>query len=79
MNTITDFHNLIDKIGDTETLKGYFKLISILNENQTGKIWENLNSEEKEELLVSYDESLNPKNLINHEEVKKSHEKWLKR
>lgn len=77
MNTKDDFHNLIDKIEDEEILRGYLKLIQRLNSNQTGEIWDSLTSEERDELILSYDESFDTKNLISHSEVKKQHKKWL--
>jgi len=77
MKTKEDFHNLIEKIEDEEILKGYFKLIQRLNNNQSGDLWDGLSLEEREELLLSYDESFDPKNLLSHEDVKKQHEKWL--
>lgn len=79
MRTREDFHKLIDGIEDEKTLLGYFKLIQKLNKNQTGELWNSLNDEEKKELILSYEESLDPANLISHEEVKKQHTKWLGR
>lgn len=79
MRTKDEFHKLIDNIEDEEILKGYFKLIQRLNKNQTGELWNSLNSNEKEELLMSYDESFDPNNLIAHDHVKKRHDKWLKK
>ncbi len=77
MRTKEAFHELIDKIENEEILKGYFELIKRLNNNQTGELWESLNAEERDELLLSYDESFDPKNLKNHEDVKAQHKKWL--
>ena len=50
-----------------------------MNETSPESIEEpwNLTAEQKEELLASYEESFDPKNLISHEEVKKKHKKWL--
>ena len=79
MRTKNDFHNLIDTIENEEILKGYFNLIQRLNNNQTGELWEGLSADEKDELLVSFKESLDQKNLISHGEVKKQHAKWLRR
>jgi len=79
MRTKEDFHKLIEKIEDEEVLKGYFKLIQRLNNNQTGELWDGLSPAEKEELLLSYDESFDPNNLVSHEEVKKQHNKWLEK
>jgi hypothetical protein len=73
------FHKLIDKIDNEETLKGYFELILRLNSNQTGRLWDTLSAEERNELLLSYDESFDPKNLISHEDVKGQHDKWLEK
>ena len=77
MKTKEEFHKLIDKIEDEEVLKGYFELILRLNNNQTGELWNGLNTQEKEELLLSYNESFDPNNLISHDQVKKQHTKWL--
>jgi hypothetical protein len=79
MRTKEAFHKLIDKIDNEEILKGYFELIQRLNSNQTGKLWDSLTSAEKEELLLSYEESFDPKNLVSHEDVKGQHAKWLRK
>ncbi len=79
MKTKEAFHQLIDKIENEKALRGYFELIQRLNDNQTGKLWDSLNSEEKSELLVSYEESFDPKELVSHEEVKQQHGKWLEK
>ncbi len=73
------FHKLIDKIEDEETLKGYFELIQRLNNSQTGRLWDSLSSEEKDELLLSFEESFDPNQLISHEEVQGQHDKWLRK
>lgn len=79
MRAKDDFHNLIEKIEDEKVLKGYFKLIQRLNNNQTGELWDSLSPAEKDELMLSYEESLSPNNLISHEAVKKQHDKWLRK
>ncbi len=79
MNTKDEFHRLIEAIEDEEVVKAYFKLIQKLNDNQTGELWNSLTPEEKEELLISYGESFDSNNLISHNEVKKQHDKWLKK
>jgi hypothetical protein len=74
-----DFHSLIEKIEDEGALKGYFKLIQRLNNNQTGELWDGLSPAEKDELLLSYEESFDSNNLVSHEEVKNQHDKWLRK
>jgi hypothetical protein len=77
MKTRDAFHDLIENIKDEEVLKGYFSLIQRLNTHQTGKLWDSLSSEEKDELLLSYEESFDNKNLLTHEEVKNQQSGWL--
>lgn len=79
MNTKEDFHKLIDEIKDEVVLKNYFELIKRLNNSQTSELWKKLNLEEQQELLLSYEESFNPNNLISHDQVKKQHGKWLEK
>lgn len=57
--------------------KGYLKLIQQPNNNQINELWTSLSAEDKDELLLSHEESFDPVNLISHEEVKKQHGKWL--
>lgn len=79
MRTKEEFHSLIDEIKDEEMLRSYLNLIRVLNTNQTGKLWDDLNAKEKAELMLSYEESFLKKNLLVHEEVKKQHSKWLEK
>jgi len=73
-----DFHHLIDTIEDEQLLKDYYQLIQNMNNNSDGALWSALSEEQKEELLLSYDESFDEKNLLSHQQVKLQHEKWLK-
>ena len=43
-----------------------------------GKIFDSLNENQKEELLLAYEESFDDNNLLSHEEIKLQHEKWLR-
>jgi hypothetical protein len=73
-----DFHHLIDTIEDEQLLKDYYQLIQNMNNRSDGTLWNALSEEQKEELLLSYDESFDERNLLSHEQVKLQHEKWLK-
>ena len=77
MKTRDAFHDLIENIKDEEVLKGYSSLIKRLNTHQTGKLWDSLSADEKDELLLSYEESFDSENLISHGEVKKQQREWL--
>ena len=73
-----DFHHLIDSIEDEQLLQRYYQLIQTINDDQNGHLWNSLNEDEKEELMVAYKESFDSDNLLGHEKVKLQHEKWLK-
>ncbi len=79
MGTKEAFHNLIDMIDDEEILKGYFILNQILNSYKETELWNSLSSAEKEELVISYEESFHQENLISHEQVRKQNDKWLRK
>lgn len=79
MKTREAFHKLIDEIGDEVVLKSYYQLITVLNEKEEGELWSALSADEKEELLVSYGESLSEENLVDHNVVMEKHLKWRKK
>lgn len=79
MKVKDDFHHLIDTIEDEAILKGYYDLIQTLNETQNSEQRNKLTDEQRRELMLSYQESFDEKNLIPHEEVKKEYAKWLKK
>ncbi|HZV71429.1 MAG TPA: hypothetical protein VFG10_17875 [Saprospiraceae bacterium] len=77
MSTKEALHRLIDTITDENILRGYLELIHRLSRHQEAELWNKLSEEEKEELLLSYDESFFKENLISNEEVRQHHSKWL--
>ena len=79
MKTKEEFHKLIDAIEDEQVLKGYYELIQKLNNQESGKLWESLSEAQQNELIISYEESHDPENLISHDQVKTQHDKWLKK
>jgi hypothetical protein len=42
-----------------------------------GNLFNSLSEEQKRELLLSYEESFDEENLLDHETVKLQHAKWL--
>lgn len=80
MNTIelkNNFHLLIDRIENESILSKFYTIMDRANKNKDGELWKNLSPEDKEELLLSYSESEDDKQLISHTEVKKKYKKWL--
>lgn len=79
MKTKEAFHRLIDNIEDEGLLNEYYNLISRLTNCKEGELWNSLTPEQKEEQMLSYEESKDPKNLISHEEVVGQFSKWLEK
>jgi len=80
MNTIElkqNFHHLIDSIDNEKLLINFYDLIKKRSSAKEGQLWNRLTTHEQEELLLSLEESENPENLIDHEEMKMKHKKWL--
>jgi len=80
MNTIElkqNFHHLIDSIDNENLLSKFYNLIKKRASAKEGHLWETLSDQEKEELLLSLEESKNLENLVNHEDMRKRHKKWL--
>ena len=58
-------------------LDHFYELIKKRSSAKEGQLWNELTDQEQKELLLSWEESKNPENLISHEEMKIRHKKWL--
>jgi len=82
MNTIElkqNFHHLIDSIDNEKLLINFYDLIKKRTTVKEGQLWNNLTEQEKQELILSLDESKKPENLIDHEEMTIKHKLQLPR
>lgn len=77
MNTKARFHKLIDAIENDKNLKSYYNLVNRLHQNESGELWKRLSELEKDDLLLSYEESLDSSKLIPHEKISEKHSKWF--
>jgi hypothetical protein len=80
MNTIElrkNFHLLIDNIENEALLNYFYDLIKSRSAAKDGELWNKLTEQQKEELLITLEESKNPDYLITQDEMKKKHRKWL--
>ena len=80
MNTLElrkDFHNLIDQIENEALLRRLYDIFKTRSQIRDGQLWSRLNEQEQEELLKAFEESEDPDHLLDYDEVKKKHEKWL--
>lgn len=72
-----NFHNLIDNIENEGILLRFYELMKRKTLSKDGRLWANLTPAEKDELLLSYEESEDTENLVSNEEMKNKHKKWL--
>jgi len=80
MNTIelkNNFHILIDTIENENILLNFYELLKNRVSKTNGKLWDSLTDSEKQELLLSIEESNDEANLISDETIKEKYKKWL--
>jgi len=80
MNTIEikqSFHHLIDSIDNENLLLHFYDLMKKRSVAKEGQLWNKLTEQEQQELILSFEESKNPEKLIDHEDMKIKHKKWL--
>jgi hypothetical protein len=73
----SNLHNLIDEIENEDILEIYYNEIRKLVSSSKHRIWDTLTEEEKKEVLISFEESEDDKNLIDNEQVMSKYKKWL--
>ena len=71
----SNFHKLIDKIDNENLLRQFYQAL-LSSTKKEGKLWDSLTKEEQEDLLLSYEESFDEKNLIQWNDVKEEYKKW---
>jgi hypothetical protein len=72
-----NFHDLIDSIENESLLLNLYDIIRSKTDANNGQIWGRLDKNEQEELLIAFEESENPNNLIANETMKEKHGKWF--
>ena len=72
MNIISlksNLHKLIDQIESQSLLEEYYNEMKSLIKKTKVSSWDTLSEEQKKEVLLSYDESENEKNLLDNDDV----------
>jgi len=77
MTVKQQLHEMIEKIEDERLLEKFYTLLSSIHLKQTGKLYDSLSDEQKKELNLSYEESFDDENLLNHDDVKAEFSEWL--
>lgn len=73
----TSLHSFIDQIDNIAILEDYYNELKSLIKSPVSGIWDRLSDEQRQEVLLSFDESNDENNLIDNSEVMKRYEKWL--
>ena len=71
--------DLISKANDNTRLARLFEAYNEIFTTDETDWWDELPAEQQARLNQSIEESYDPKNLIDHEEMKKRHAKWLRK
>ena len=82
MNTLELKGSLLDLIAqanDNSRLARLFEAYHDIFTTEEEDWWDELPIEQQTRLSQSIEESYDPKNLIDHEEMKKKHAKWLRK
>ena len=67
----SDLYRLLDKIENEQLLRTIYDFLKANENAAEGQIWKTLTDEQKKEVFLSYEESLDEKNLIDWEQIKK--------
>ncbi len=73
----SNLHNLIDQVESKNLLEEYYAELKRIVSSSKHKIWDTLSEEEKKEILMSYEESEDEKNLVDSNMVMEKYKKWL--
>jgi hypothetical protein len=60
----TNLHTMVDGIQSEQLLQTIYDFLRYRDNEQTGKLWNTLSQDEKNEVLLAYDESEDKKNLV---------------
>ena len=65
----SNIHKIVDRIQNEQLLQTIYDFLKVREENKPGAIWESLTLEQKQEVLLAYQESEDEDNLIDREKL----------
>jgi hypothetical protein len=68
----SDIHKMVDRIQNEQLLQTLYDFLRFRSNNQPGNLWSALTDEQKQEVLLAYEESEDDQNLIHRDKVFKS-------
>ena len=64
-----NIHKIIDRIQNEQLLKTLYDFLKVRETSSSGKLWDSLTEEQKQEVLLAFDESEEEGNLVDRKKV----------
>ncbi|MGF7080003.1 hypothetical protein [Mucilaginibacter sp. UYCu711] len=71
----SEFRELIDQINDQEILAQFYDALN-RSVSTEGSLWQSLTKEQKQAVLLAYDESDDEANLVSLSSIKSKYKEW---
>jgi len=65
----SNIHKIVDGIQSEQLLQTLYDFLKVRETNKSGRLWNTLTEEQKQEVLLAYDESEDENNLVDREKV----------
>ena len=65
----SNIHKIVDGIQNEQLLETIYDFLKVREADKPGRLWDSLTKEQKQEVLLAYDESEDENNLIDREKV----------
>jgi hypothetical protein len=65
----TNLHQIVDRIQSEQLLQTLYDFLKGREKNKPGKLWMSLSDAQKQEVLLSFEESENENNLIDRDKL----------
>jgi hypothetical protein len=69
MELKSNIHKIVDSIQNEQLLKSIYDFLKLREKDTTGRLWKLLTDEQKEKVLIAYEESEDELNLIEREKI----------
>ena len=68
----SNIHKIVDEIQSEQLLQAIYDFLKSREKNKSSRLWDILTEEQKQEVLLAYDESEDENNLLDRDQVFKS-------
>lgn len=68
----SSIHKIVDEIQNEHLLQAIYNLLKSGTQNNSGKLWDSLTEDQKQEVLLAFEESEDENNLLDRDQVFKS-------